>query len=124
LEFATLSRLTGDERFEKAASKVIYLFIFSTLGVLDVTDQAFFALWNRKSEIGLVGNTINTWNGVRPHARKYQQCIDFCMQEWTAPEVMSIGAGVDSFFEYALKWYILSGVSVLFILSVLLISCR
>ena len=47
--------------------------------------------------------------------------IYFCMQEWTAPEVMSIGAGVDSFFEYALKWYILSGASVLLILSVLLI---
>lgn len=72
LEFATLSRLTGDERFEKAASKVIYLFIFSTLGVLHGTNQAFFALWNRKSEIGLVGNTINTWNGVRRYARKYQ----------------------------------------------------
>jgi mannosidase alpha-like ER degradation enhancer 1 len=26
--------------------------------------QAFFALWNRKSDIGLVGNTINNWNGV------------------------------------------------------------
>ncbi|KXN83702.1 ER degradation-enhancing alpha-mannosidase-like protein 1 [Leucoagaricus sp. SymC.cos] len=74
LEFATLSRLTGDERFEKAAYK------------------AFFALWNRKSDIGLVGNTINTWNG-----------------EWIAPEVTSIGAGIDSFFEYALKWYIMSG---------------
>jgi len=70
LEFATLSRLTGDERFEKAASKVIYLLIFSTLEVLNVTNQAFFALWNRKSEIGLVGNTINTWNGVRPCARE------------------------------------------------------
>lgn len=46
LEFATLSRLTGDDRFEKAAFK------------------AFFALWNRKSDIGLVGNTINTWTGV------------------------------------------------------------
>lgn len=46
LEFATLSRLTGDARFEKAARK------------------AFFALWNRRSEIGLVGNTINTWTGV------------------------------------------------------------
>jgi len=46
------------------------------------------------------------------------------MQEWTAPEVMSIGAGVDSFFEYALKWYILSGASALLILSVLLIFCR
>ena len=46
LEFATLSRFTGDERFEKAAQK------------------AFFGIWNRKSDIGLVGNTINTWTGV------------------------------------------------------------
>ncbi|KAI6151993.1 glycoside hydrolase family 47 protein [Pisolithus tinctorius] len=74
LEFATLSRLTGDERFEKAAYK------------------AYFALWNRKSEIGLVGNTINIWTGA-----------------WTHPEVTSVGAGIDSFYEYALKWYILSG---------------
>ncbi|TDL29347.1 alpha-mannosidase [Rickenella mellea] len=74
LEFATLSRLTGDERFEKAAFK------------------AFFALWNRKSDIGLVGNTINTWTG-----------------KWLSPEVTGIGAGIDSFYEYALKWYILSG---------------
>jgi hypothetical protein len=48
LEYATLSRLTGDDRFEKAAYK------------------AFFALWNRKSDIGLVGNTVNTWTGVCP----------------------------------------------------------
>ncbi|KAF5388298.1 hypothetical protein D9615_000341 [Tricholomella constricta] len=74
LEFATLSRLTGDDRFEKAAHK------------------AFFGLWNRKSDIGLVGNTINTWTGA-----------------WISPEVTGIGAGVDSFYEYALKWYILSG---------------
>ncbi|KAL0573920.1 hypothetical protein V5O48_008040 [Marasmius crinis-equi] len=74
LEFATLSRLTGDGRFEKAAHK------------------AFFAIWNRKSDIGLVGNTINTWTG-----------------EWTSPEVTGIGAGIDSFYEYALKWYIMSG---------------
>ena len=46
LEFGTLSRLTGDDRFEKAAFK------------------AFFALWNRKSDIGLVGNTIHTFSGV------------------------------------------------------------
>jgi hypothetical protein len=50
IEFATLSRLTGDNRFEKAASK------------------AFFALWNRRSDIGLVGNTININTGVR-HSR-------------------------------------------------------
>lgn len=46
LEFATLSRLTGDPRFEKAAYK------------------AFFGIWNRRSEIGLVGNTINARTGV------------------------------------------------------------
>jgi len=74
LEFGTLSRLTGDDRFEKAAF------------------NAFFALWNRKSDIGLVGNTINSWTG-----------------KWTGPEVTGIGAGIDSFYEYALKWYVLSG---------------
>jgi len=25
------------------------------------------------------------------------------------PEVTGIGAGIDSFYEYALKWYIMSG---------------
>ncbi|KAF8897458.1 alpha mannosidase-like protein [Infundibulicybe gibba] len=74
LEFATLSRLTGDDRFEKVAYK------------------AFFGIWNRKSEIGLVGNTINTRTGA-----------------WTRPEITGIGAGIDSFYEYALKWYIMSG---------------
>ncbi|KAJ7700003.1 glycoside hydrolase family 47 protein [Mycena rosella] len=74
LEFATLSRLTGDDRFEKAANK------------------AFFAIWNRRTDIGLVGNTINIRTGA-----------------WTTPEVSGIGAGIDSFHEYALKWYIMSG---------------
>jgi len=74
LEFATLSRLTGDDRFEKAAYR------------------AFFGIWNRKSDIGLVGNTINTRTGA-----------------WTPPETTGIGAGIDSFYEYALKWYIMSG---------------
>ncbi|KAH9482917.1 ER degradation-enhancing alpha-mannosidase-like protein 1 [Psilocybe cubensis] len=74
LEFATLSRLTGDDRFEKAAYR------------------AFFGIWNRKSDIDLVGNTINTWTGA-----------------WTHPETTGIGAGMDSFYEYALKWYIMSG---------------
>ncbi|KAJ7744523.1 alpha mannosidase-like protein [Mycena maculata] len=72
LEFATLSRLTGDERFEKAAYK------------------AFWAIWNRRTDVGLVGNTINVRTGA-----------------WTKPEVSGIGAGIDSFHEYALKWYIL-----------------
>ena len=46
LEFGTLSRLTGDDRFEKAARK------------------AFFALWDSKTGIGLVGNTIDITSGV------------------------------------------------------------
>ncbi|KAJ6599145.1 alpha mannosidase-like protein [Mycena vulgaris] len=74
MEFGTLSRLTGDDRFEKAANK------------------AFFAIWNRRTDIGLVGNTINIRTGA-----------------WTTPEVSGIGAGIDSFHEYALKWYIMSG---------------
>ncbi|KAF8591445.1 glycoside hydrolase family 47 protein [Ramaria rubella] len=73
IEFGVLSRLTGDPRFEKAAYK------------------AFFAIWNRRSDLGLVGNTINAWTGT-----------------WLS-DTTGIGAGVDSFYEYALKWYILSG---------------
>ena len=30
-------------------------------------------------------------------------------QLWLHPEVNGIGAGIDSFYEYALKWYIMSG---------------
>jgi len=46
LEFGTLSRLTGDERFEKAARR------------------AFFALWDNRTDVGLVGNTIDVESGV------------------------------------------------------------
>ncbi|KAH7100649.1 glycoside hydrolase [Auriculariales sp. MPI-PUGE-AT-0066] len=74
LEFATLSRLSGDDRFEKAAFR------------------AFFAIWNLRSDIGLVGNTVDIWRGA-----------------WTSPAIATIGAGIDSFYEYALKWHILSG---------------
>ncbi|KAG5650212.1 hypothetical protein H0H81_000301 [Sphagnurus paluster] len=92
LEFATLSRLTGDDRFEKAAHK------------------AFFGLWNRKSDIGLVGNTINTHTGVRESSFIVQySTLTSYLKAWISPEVTGIGAGVDSFYEYALKWYILSG---------------
>ena len=62
LEFGTLSRLTGDDRFEKAAYK------------------AFFALWNRRSDIGLVGNTVNIFNGVRQRIGRMTlvSCITLC----------------------------------------------
>jgi hypothetical protein len=72
LEFTTLSRLTGDERFEALAKK------------------AFWAVWERRSGIGLIGNGIDAENG-----------------QWTSPPLAGIGAGVDSFFEYAVKSSIL-----------------
>ncbi|GAA5914340.1 hypothetical protein JCM8208_004442 [Rhodotorula glutinis] len=73
LEFITLSRLTSDPTFELVARR------------------AFFAVWNRRSDIGLVGNTIDARTGVWLHA------------------VGGTGAGIDSFYEYAAKAYVLTG---------------
>ncbi|XP_067952146.1 ER degradation-enhancing alpha-mannosidase-like protein 2 [Watersipora subatra] len=67
VEFGTLSRLTGNPLYENTAVR------------------AMDALWQRKSNIGLVGNHINVNTG-----------------EWTALD-SGIGAGVDSYFEYLLK---------------------
>ncbi|KAK3683040.1 hypothetical protein LTR37_020622 [Vermiconidia calcicola] len=72
LEFTTLSRLTGDDRFEKLAKK------------------AFWAVWSRRSPTGLVGGGIDAESG-----------------QWTLPPLAGIGAGIDSFFEYAFKSHIL-----------------
>lgn len=71
LEFSTLSRLTGDVRFERLAKK------------------AFEAIWSRRSAAGLVGGGIDAETG-----------------QWLT-HVSHIGAGIDSFFEYAVKSYIL-----------------
>ena len=46
LEFTTLSRLTGDIRFEQLAKK------------------AFWAIWERRSTIGLIGSGINAETGL------------------------------------------------------------
>lgn len=46
LEWILLSRLTGKPEYEQAATK------------------AFWAVWNRRSEKGLVGNALNAYNGV------------------------------------------------------------
>lgn len=73
LEFSTLSRLTGDERFEEAAK------------------DAFWAVWEHKSSIGLVGSGIDAETG-----------------QWISPYT-GIGAGIDSFFEYAFKSHVLLG---------------
>ena len=71
LEFTTLSRLTGDLRFEQLAKR------------------AFWAVWERKSAIGLIGAGIDAESG-----------------QWMSPYT-GIGAGIDSFYEYAAKASIL-----------------
>ncbi|KAK4136612.1 glycoside hydrolase family 47 protein [Trichocladium antarcticum] len=71
LEFTVLSRLTGDSRFEQLAKR------------------AFWAVWNRKSQIGLIGAGVDAEQG-----------------HWIGAYSV-IGAGADSFFEYALKSHIL-----------------
>jgi hypothetical protein len=71
LEFSTLSRLTGDARYEIAAK------------------DAFWAVWARRTSIGLIGAGIDAETG-----------------QWVSPYT-GIGAGIDSFFEYSLKTHIL-----------------
>ena len=71
LELTVLSRLTADSRFE------------------DLGKRAFWAIWNRRSAIGLLGTGIDAENG-----------------NWVG-SYSGIGAGIDSFFEYALKSHIL-----------------
>lgn len=71
LEFTTLSRLTGDPRFE------------------DLAKRAFWSIWHRRSAIDLIGAGIDAESGN-------------WISTWTG-----IGAGIDSFFEYALKSHIL-----------------
>jgi hypothetical protein len=46
LELTTLSRLTGDHRFEHAAKR------------------AFWAIWNRRSSVGLIGSGIDAESGL------------------------------------------------------------
>jgi hypothetical protein len=71
LEFTVLSRLSGDPRFEQAAKR------------------AFWSVWERRSNIGLIGFGIDAeagnWIGI----------------------AAGVGAGSDSFFEYAFKTHIL-----------------
>lgn len=71
LEFTVLSRLTGDVRFEQLAKR------------------AFWAVWTRRSDIGLIGAGVDAEGG-----------------HWIG-HYAGIGAGADSFFEYALKSHIL-----------------
>ncbi|KAJ5580160.1 uncharacterized protein N7459_006145 [Penicillium hispanicum] len=71
LELTVLSRLTGDGRYEELAKR------------------AFWAVWVRRSEIGLIGFGIDAESG-----------------KWVGPYA-GIGAGIDSFYEYAFKSHVL-----------------
>ncbi|KAL1305591.1 hypothetical protein AAFC00_007195 [Neodothiora populina] len=72
LEFTVLSRLTGDERFERLAKR------------------AFWAVWERRNpSTGLLGAGIDAETGT-----------------WIGA-FTGIGAGIDSFFEYAFKSHVL-----------------
>ncbi|XP_064395990.1 ER degradation-enhancing alpha-mannosidase-like protein 3 isoform X1 [Halichondria panicea] len=74
LEFAALSRLTGDPQFEVKAH------------------QAMEAIWrSRHRGHNLVGSVINVHSA-----------------EWTRVD-SGVGAGIDSYYEYCLKSYILFG---------------
>jgi ER degradation enhancer, mannosidase alpha-like 2 len=73
LEFGTLSELTGNPRYYDAAKRAV------------------MELFGRRSEIGLVGGTIDVRTG-----------------EWQ--DTMShVGAGIDSYYEYLLKSWRLFG---------------
>ncbi|KAI7858734.1 glycoside hydrolase [Circinella umbellata] len=73
LEFGVLSRLTNNSYYE------------------DVAKKAMTAIWNRRSDIDLLGNVINIQTGQWIHTAS------------------STGAGIDSYFEYLYKAYVLFG---------------
>ncbi|KAG8878965.1 alpha mannosidase-like protein [Tulasnella sp. 331] len=54
--------------------------------------KSYQAVWDRRSSLDLVGNPIDVVTG-----------------DWDHPQSGGIGAGIDSFYEYALKMYVLTG---------------
>ncbi|KAG7006841.1 ER degradation-enhancing alpha-mannosidase-like protein 1 [Physcia stellaris] len=76
-----------------AGSLVLEFTTLSRLTGLPIFEQAakraFWSIWERRSAIGLIGSGIDAESG-----------------QWTSPYT-GIGAGIDSFFEYAAKSYIL-----------------
>jgi mannosidase alpha-like ER degradation enhancer 1 len=95
LEWIVLSRLTGVSLYEEVATK------------------AFYAVWGRRSERSLIGNALNAFNGVRPSSGLLSAFSAFAdasivsppssAQAWIPPLISHVGAGVDSFIEYAYK---------------------
>lgn len=76
-----------------AGSLVLEFTTLSRLTNLPIFEQvarrAFWSIWERRSATGLIGSGIDAESG-----------------QWTSPYT-GIGAGIDSFFEYAAKSYIL-----------------
>lgn len=92
LEFTTLTRLTGDTRFETVAKR------------------AFWELWARKgTSTSLVGSGIDSdtgqWTSGTTGVSASSVPSDNVDTDKTVPP--QIGAGVDSFFEYAFKSHVL-----------------
>eukprot|EP00667_Euglena_gracilis_P007554 EG_transcript_7630 len=102
IPYGTVNFLHGVPRDEvqvtSTASGGTFLLEFTTLGRL-IGDPVFEAaakratlgLFERRSTLGLVGNHINITSG-----------------EWTVKDA-GIGSGIDSFYEYQLKAYVLFG---------------
>ncbi|KAI8902511.1 glycoside hydrolase [Globomyces pollinis-pini] len=82
LEFGALSRLTGNYIYEEKAK------------------IALFEIWRRRTDIGLVGNTMNIFSETVVLIDIDKQWVD---------EMSGVGAGSDSFFEYLFKAYVLLG---------------
>lgn len=78
-----------------AGSLLVELSYLSRLSSLPVFEEkaqsAVLALWRRRSELDLLGSAIDVASG-----------------EWIHSHV-GIGAGLDSFFEYLLKYHVVSG---------------
>lgn len=62
LEFTVLSRLTGDGRYEELAKR------------------AFWAVWSRRSEIGLIGSGIDAESGRWVHSYTGVGCLQYLVQ--------------------------------------------
>lgn len=94
LEFAVLSRLTGDPRFEVRDVSPLTRSSWRVLAdfMQQAAHNAYMAIWNKRSEHDLIGNGIGVSHG-----------------QWLQPGFSGIGAGIDSFYEYGMKAAILLG---------------
>ncbi|KAF8761568.1 Glycosyl hydrolase family 47 [Rhizoctonia solani] len=93
LEWTTLSRLTGDPEFERVARKGILCYLESPI------------------RLGLLPNTINLASGVSGFDQAPMVWSQLLFAGMASTGNCWIGAGIDSFYEYALKMYVMTGES-------------